>query len=220
MDEEGMGPVADIPNTSCAVSGDSLTADSASAAAAAASAALVFRLECARRDQIAAIPQPAGPLHQNSPAQVIPSNLITQCSTAKKIGRTVEVYGCEMSVSGPQYTATTANIPRVGTMFKNVSDMNTFHGARMQNNKTPCNEVISISFDPATMNCISCKSPHPVLGKSGPSAICFSDQNFTPNLCTTTGTGCVAVVRMEDATLSELASIAIKILEKKCTTAG
>jgi hypothetical protein len=219
MDEDGVGPVANILNTSCtAAVADHATASAASAAAA--SAALVFRLECAKRDQIAAIPQPAGPPHQNNPAQVNPSNLITQCSTAKKIGRTVEVYGCEMSVSGPQYTAATANIPRVGSMFKSESDMNTFHRARMQNNKIPCNEVISMTFDPATMNCISCKSSHPVLGKSSPSAICFSDQNFTPNLCTTTGTGCVAVVRMEDATLSELASIAIEILEKNALQPG
>jgi hypothetical protein len=73
------------------------------------------------------------------------------------------------------------------------------------------NEVITCSFDPATLNCLVCPNSHPVLSKTGPVAICFADQNFVPSLC---DTGCVAVLRYEDATLAELSGIALEILEK------
>jgi hypothetical protein len=80
-------------------------------------------------------------------------------------------------------------------MFSDPADRNTFHGARMHKGNIQCNKVISCSFDPGTMNCISCKIPHPVLSKNTPVAICFADQNFVLDLSSDSGTGCIAVVR-------------------------
>jgi hypothetical protein len=96
-------------------------------------------------------------------------------------------------------------------MFERGQSYNLFHGARMVKGNIQTNEVITSTFDPATLNCLVCPNLHPVLSKSGPVAICFTDQNFVPSL---SGTGCVAVLRYEDASLAELSGIALEILEK------
>jgi hypothetical protein len=53
-----------------------------------------------------------------------------------------------------------------------------------------------------------------ILDKLKPVTICFSDQNFLPVLRSESGAGCIAVVRYEDAHLTDLAAIAIEILDK------
>jgi hypothetical protein len=186
-----------------------------SAATAAAAAASSFLREHERRElRNLHPPQPAA-LPGTNNKQVNDSNtsfgLINQCSNAKKLSRTVEVLECTGTGNGPQFMASTASIPRVGDMFETGKDYNLFHGARMVKGNVQTNEVISCSFDPATLNCVVCPKSHPILSKTEPVAICFADQNFVTSL---SGTGCIACVRYEDATLSELAVLALEILEK------
>jgi hypothetical protein len=79
--------------------------------------------------------------------------------------------------------------------FNSISSLNctgdtevlkTFRGTRMQNNHGTENQNISFSFDPATLQCISCENEHSILktGEGGaPPIIVLSDQNFIPTLC-------------------------------------
>ncbi len=85
----------------------------------------------------------------------------------------------------------------------------TFHGLRVMKGHDTVNQSISSSFDPAKLVCICCKSEHPVVGKN-PVVIFFSDQNFFPNLSTTSGE-CIHVVRLENALHGELYELAIEM---------
>jgi hypothetical protein len=105
-------------------------------------------------------------------------------------------------------------------MFNCDQTLKTFHGARLQKGNVQCNEVITSSFDPSTLQCIMCPTIHPILNKSAPTAICFTDQNFPANISTVDGTGCVAIFRYEDATLSELVNIALEVLDKQTIHPG
>jgi hypothetical protein len=186
-----------------------------SAAAASAAAARSFLREHECRELRNLHPPPPAALPGTNNKQVNDSNasfgLINQCSNAKKLSRTIEVLECTGTGNGPQFIASTASIPRVGDMFETGKDYNLFHRARMVKVNVQTNEVISCSFDPATLNCVVCPKSHPILSKTEPVAICFADQNFVTSL---SGTGCIVCVRYEDATLSELAVLALEILDK------
>jgi hypothetical protein len=91
--------------------------------------------------------------------------------------------------------------------FKSVSPLDclgdtevlkTFHGTRANSSGGAAHQSISFSFDPATLTCISCKSPHKIFdtGKkdSGAGTIIFCDQNFLPTLYG--GSSCVAIARL------------------------
>jgi hypothetical protein len=160
------------------------------------------------------------PANDQTQVKSLPNNYILQCSNAKKLGRTAEVFNCTGTDTGPQYTAATASVSRVGSMFNCDQTLKTFHGARLQKGNVQCNEVITSSFDPSTLQCIMCPTIHPILNKSAPTAICFTDQNFPANISTVDGTGCVAIFRYEDATLSELVNIALEVLDKQTIHPG
>jgi hypothetical protein len=69
-----------------------------------------------------------------------------------------------------------------------------------------------MSFDPRNMMCIGCKNNHNI-GEKGPLVICFSDQNMIPFI--TDGEGnCIAIVRMENASLADLIDLSFEVLEK------
>ncbi len=72
------------------------------------------------------------------------------------------------------------------------------------------NQSISISFDPNTLVCISCATEHKIMGNT-PVTIAFSDQNFVASIVGKEGT-CFGVVRMEDASLSDLTELSLEIL--------
>jgi hypothetical protein len=65
-----------------------------------------------------------------------------------------------------------------------------------------------------------CSGSHPILNKNAPTTICFTDQNFPANISIVSGTGCVAIFRYEDATLSELVNIALEVLDKQSIHPG
>ena len=73
----------------------------------------------------------------------------------------------------------------------------------------------SYSFDPATMQCHQCQGgPHGVIRGPGSGAdadiFVLADQNFPPALPTATGK-CLAIVRIENGTLAELAEAFLEI---------
>jgi hypothetical protein len=152
------------------------------------------------------------------------SPLIMQCSNAKKIGRTVTVNDCASSETGPVFTTGIANLPRIGNIFEPDRDdySKIFHGARLMKNGAQSNEVMTSSFDPKTLNCLACNNSHSILQPDKPMAICFSDQNFVSTLCCGSGSGqtCIAVVRYEDATLSDLTNLAFEMLQNKSVPPG
>jgi hypothetical protein len=93
--------------------------------------------------------------------------------------------------------------------------LKTFRGTRMYSNNNAVNQNISLSFDPSTLSCMSCKNEHNILSKGeqdGTPVIVFCDQNFVPTL--SGDTSCVAVARLENGSLDEIADLAIEILER------
>jgi hypothetical protein len=115
--------------------------------------------------------------------------------------------------------------------FKSVSSLDcigdtevlkTFCGTRANSSGGASHQSISFSFDPATLTCISCKAPHKIFENgtrdSGASIIIFCDQNFVTTLYG--GNSCVAIVRLEDGSLREIADLAIEVLERQSIPPG
>jgi hypothetical protein len=73
------------------------------------------------------------------------------------------------------------------------------------------NECISMSFDPRNLMCIGCSNNHK-LGENGRLVICFADQNMVPFITDGEG-GCIAIVRLENASLSDLIDLSFEVLE-------
>jgi hypothetical protein len=148
------------------------------------------------------------------------SLLIQQCSNAKKAGLSVTVHDCSASDTGPVLVTGTAPLPRLGKIIdsENYDHEKTYNGARLMRTGIKVNEVMTCSFDPKTLNCLACTAPHSILGTGNPIAICFADQNFVPYICG--NTGCIAVVRLEDASLADLTAIATEMLGKSAIPPG
>jgi len=98
---------------------------------------------------------------------------------------------------------------RVGSFEKNSNEMgNCFHGTRVKKGQIELQQNGSFSFDPATMMCIACETPHPIFVAGETAGFCVSDQNFPANLAAAaTDKSCVACIRIESASLSELDEI-------------
>jgi len=89
----------------------------------------------------------------------------------------------------------------------------TFRGSRVTSKGDVVNQVISLSFDPATLMCTVCKKEHSIIPSDDSElAIMVSDQNFVPAL--SGRSSCVPVIRMEDPTLKELFEICVEILDR------
>jgi hypothetical protein len=148
-------------------------------------------------------------------------SLFKQCSAAKLADRNVTISTSASVATG--FVSENITVPRIGSMtpsgFENLS--NVFHGARLMRGGKQTNEVITVSFDPGTLNCVSCPKSHSILQKNAPSVICLSDQNFLPAMPSAeAGKGCLAIVRLEDASLLDLAGLAIEIFEKSNLNPG
>ena len=89
-----------------------------------------------------------------------------------------------------------------------------FAGSRVLKGGTAVNQNLSASFDPATLICVSCKVEHPVITSSGPICVCVSDQNFVSNMSGGEG-WCIAIIRIESASLEELVDMTFEIFENQ-----
>jgi hypothetical protein len=141
-----------------------------------------------------------------------------------------EYHQCKAARAASMSFQTTAvnfdeNIGKVDTVkFSPLSSLDclgdteilkTFRGTRMNSNNITVNQNVSFSFDPSTLACMSCAKPHNILSKGeldGTPVLVFSDQNFVPTL--SGGNSCVAVARLENGSLEEIADLAVEILER------
>jgi hypothetical protein len=101
--------------------------------------------------------------------------------------------------------------------------LRTFRGSRLTSNDTDVNQNISLSFDPATLVCVVCEKPHPILqtGEGGaPPIIVITDQNFMPTLSGGGGGSCVSIIRLENCSLDELTELTCEIFERCSVPAG
>jgi hypothetical protein len=93
--------------------------------------------------------------------------------------------------------------------------MRTFRGSRITANGTIVNQNISTSHDPANLKCVVCPNPHYILAREeeeSPPILVFADQNFVSTM--SGGNSCVAIARLEDASLNELVDLTMEILDK------
>ena len=92
----------------------------------------------------------------------------------------------------------------------------------MSSNNTTVNQNISLSFDPATLQCITCPTQYSILATgegSAPPIMVFSDQNFLPIL--SKGSSCISITRLEDESLDELVvDLATEILYRQSIPVG
>ena len=106
-------------------------------------------------------------------------------------------------------------IERVGS-FDSEKDKikGTFHGCRVRKGGSEVNQAVSMSFDPTDLHCISCNKQHP-LSTGNPITVFVSDQNFVENLSAlpTKSHSCLNVIRLEDASLEELADFVAEVFE-------
>ena len=83
------------------------------------------------------------------------------------------------------------------------------------------NECISLTFDPATLLCVTCKIEHSIIPSDGrPLAIVISDQNFVTQICAKEDNSCIPVVRLENASLSDLVDMSFEIFHNTNIRAG
>jgi hypothetical protein len=144
-------------------------------------------------------------------------NIYKQCSLSRSAAITVAVTEIR---NGDCVTSAQNNTP-VGSLDweGDPSVLRTFHGARISKNGRTVNECVSASFDLRNMMCLGCKKTHHILNPVKPSVLIFADQNFTPFLSGDEN-NCVAVCRLENATLSELADLAMEVIDKTCLPPG
>jgi len=95
----------------------------------------------------------------------------------------------------------------------------TFRGTRLTSYGQVVNQSLSVSFDPGTMMCITCRKEHSILPEDGSSLVLIvSDQNFVTTM--SGGSTCIPVVRMEDASLEELFRLTGEMLDRRHVPAG
>ena len=136
-----------------------------------------------------------------------------QCRNTRRSKQASAVYNVTPGEHVGNKTPTeTMHLGNFDSQYDN-SIINGFIGTR--NSQDALQQNMSCSFDPRSYTCLSCNSPHSVLsnknGNGCPVTLILSDQNFPPNLYCPLEGQCAAVIRIEDASLSELVDIVIEI---------
>ncbi len=98
----------------------------------------------------------------------------------------------------------------IGSLEDHGDVAHTFHGSRLMKGNVTVNQSISCTFDPSTLTCICCKDKHPAFSKK-PSVVLLSDKNFVPSLGNS-DCYCVQIVRLENASLTELLDLTVEML--------
>jgi hypothetical protein len=157
----------------------------------------------------------SGPVNTNT-SRPAPQNLdlgtvYKQCSTSRSAALTLSV----TTISDGECVFSSGKAPTIGSLdwHGDQDTLRTFYGARVNKNGRAVNESISSSFDPRNLFCIGCSNPHHILGGKKPAILVFTDQNFVPFL-SGDSENCIAIVRLEDPSLNELADLAGEILDR------
>ncbi len=157
----------------------------------------------------------------NDPGQVSLSSAYAQCKAAREAAnhRTVVDISCNEN----SMVSSSVGGDKVGSMDRGVNNSieNCFKGARIEKNGVLVNQYLSCSFDPATMVCITCETEHKFLeGGEGTECYCLTDQNFIATLPGSESKDCLKIIRIENASLVELANLFLEILEGKKVKPG
>jgi hypothetical protein len=138
-------------------------------------------------------------------------NMYNQCKLARESATTT---GYTCFEPGTAFRTSNAKTTHIGNlnMVGDQEVTKTFHGARICKGSKVVNECISMSFDPQNLMCIGCNNNHK-LGENGRLVICFADQNMVPFITDGEG-GCIAIVRLENTSLSDLIDLSFEVLEK------
>jgi len=135
-----------------------------------------------------------------------PSAKIYADREARKKSLAEESYDVNRNRRAARYT--TRNIygdisvvPDVGT-FRNPGDSRYRNCKETASLTHGCNT--SCTFLYKNMQCVTCKNPHSLLGKGVRPVFVLADQSFPPSIPVTNGR-CIAIMRVEDSSLSELA---------------
>ena len=134
-----------------------------------------------------------------------------QCKSSRRA--TTRVTGTDISTNTSVGTGTEQDIDRLGS-FDSTGCMgleSCFLATRQTQHKNQQN--ISLSFDPSTLTCVSCKDTHNVMENSEgtPITIICTDHCFPAHLSDELSEGCVRVVRLEDGMLSEIVDLVAEI---------
>ena len=141
--------------------------------------------------------------------------LYKQCASARAAAAT----RCVMHVSGSSFgSVETADPVKLGSLANDCAG--TFHGSRLSHMGNPVNQSISVSFDPSNLCCIMCNKEHKIVVSGQPLIVCIADQNFVPSFNSTNTKSCIAVARMEDASLSYLSTFALELFDKNKPPSG
>jgi hypothetical protein len=135
--------------------------------------------------------------------------LYHQCKTARRMAYVERLVS--VTNDGTFGTIVTSPSSQIGHLTDHDNLEHTFHGSRIQKGNVTVNQSVSMSFNPTNMSCITCKSEHKIMAGS-PFMVIFSDQNCVANIEGLKGT-CIAVVRQEDASLSDLLDMSREIFE-------
>jgi hypothetical protein len=135
--------------------------------------------------------------------------LYHQCKTARRMAYVEHLVS--VTNDGTFGTIVTSPSSQIGHLTDHDNLENTFHGSRIQKGNITVNQSVSMSFDPANMSCITCKSEHKIMAGS-PITVIFSDQNCVANIEGSNGS-CISVVRQEDASLADLLDMSREIFE-------
>jgi hypothetical protein len=136
--------------------------------------------------------------------------LYHQCKKARRSAFTDRL----VSVSGDGTfgsSVTTTSIP-IGQLTDHGGLSKTFHGSRIREGSVTVNQTISLSFVPNKMTCVSCETEHAIISNL-PVTVFFTDQNFIAKL-PGSNNSCLNIVRMEDASLSELFNLSKELFGK------
>ncbi len=136
--------------------------------------------------------------------------LYKQCSTARNAS--AQTVAIEVSDSPEFGLVTDKKLPKIGSLARDSEG--TFHGSRISHQGVTVNQSVSISFDPSNLHCMSCTAEHKIIQPNKPLIIAFADQNFVPSLPCENSKDCISVARMEDATLPDLATFALELLDR------
>ena len=141
-----------------------------------------------------------------------------QCKEARKAAMCHNTVDCTPGTSCGKITKETQG--QVGSLCYKDKDLHhTFRGSRISSMDKVVNQNISLSFDPLTLVCTTCKEAHSIIPSDGSGMITvITDQNFVSALSGTSE--CVPVIRVEDSTLEELFQFALEIFSRTPIPAG
>jgi hypothetical protein len=144
-------------------------------------------------------------------------NIYKQCSLSRSAAITIAVTEIK---NGECVTSSQNNTPVGSLDWEGDSTvLRTFHGGRISKNGRTVNECLSSSYDPRNLMCLGCSTSHNILHADKPSVLIFADHNFTPFL-SGGEKNCIAVCRLENATLNELAELAMEIIDRTILPPG